>query len=114
MPPRLRQRIFGDHAERLRRPFVLRTAKSFRHFRGCIAAWVGPLNPSAASDWQRLGSVHADLHGLLLSPDFTAELKNGSYQPGSGGVWMLSDGGVYRSSDGGGFDPADNATTRQR
>ncbi len=79
---------------------------------GVSAAWVGPLNPSAASDWQRLGSVHADLHGLLLSPDFTAELKNGSYQPGSGGVWMLSDGGVYRSSDGGrNFDPADNATT---
>jgi hypothetical protein len=76
------------------------------------AAWVGPLNPTAASDWRRLGSGHADLHGLLLSPDFKAELKEGNYQPGSGMVWMLSDGGIYRSSDGGeNFDPADNATT---
>ena len=76
------------------------------------AAWVGPLEPAAPSDWHRLGSGHVDLHGFLLSPDFKAQIANGNYQPGNGTLWMLSDGGIYRSTNGGeNFDPAKNATT---
>jgi hypothetical protein len=76
------------------------------------AAWVGPLEPAAPSDWHRLGDGHVDLHGFLLSPDFRAEIKNGSYQPGTGRLWMLTDGGIYRSTNGGlNFNPADNVAT---
>lgn len=78
----------------------------------CSAAWVGPLDPALPSDWHRLGPAHADLHGILLSPDFQASLKNGSYQSGGGRIWMLSDGGIYRSTDGGNnFAPADSGST---
>ncbi|THD47661.1 MAG: VCBS repeat-containing protein [Bradyrhizobium sp.] len=76
------------------------------------AAWVGPLEPEAPSDWQRLDSGHADLHGFLLSPDFKAQMEGGNYQPDIGTLWMLGDGGIYRSTNGGwNFRPADNATT---
>jgi photosystem II stability/assembly factor-like uncharacterized protein len=75
-------------------------------------AYVGPLYPQAGSDWHPLGAVHADLHGLLLSPDFHAAIKDGKYQPGAGTVWILSDGGIYRSTNGGkNFDPAREAMT---
>ncbi len=76
------------------------------------AAWVGPLEPAAPSDWHRLGSGHVDLHGFLLSPDFKAQIESGNYQPGTGTQWMLSDGGIYRSTNGGwNFSPADSAAT---
>jgi hypothetical protein len=76
------------------------------------AAYAGPLHPVSGSDWQRLGLVHADLHGILLSPDFEASIKNGQIQPGTGTVWMLSDGGIDRSTDGGqNFNPAQTAPT---
>ncbi len=75
------------------------------------APWVGPLDPAADSDWHRLGSGHADLHGLLLSPDFEAAMKNGSYHQRAGRIWLLSDGGIYRSGNGDHFDPADRAST---
>lgn len=81
----------------------------------CSAVWVGPLDPldpARPSDWHRLGPGHADLHGVLLSPDFQAQIKHGSYQPGRGRLWMLSDGGIYRSANGGlNFDPADTGAT---
>jgi hypothetical protein len=74
--------------------------------------WVGPIEPVKPSDWYRLAPGHADLHGLLLSPDFKAQLQDGLYQPGTGTLWMLSDGGIYRSTDGGwNFRPADTGTT---
>jgi len=76
------------------------------------AVWVGPLEPTSASDWHLLGSGHPDLHAVLLAPDFKAELRNGSYQPGASRIWMLGDGGIYRSSNGGqNFDPAQRAAT---
>jgi hypothetical protein len=53
-------------------------------------AYVGPLYPASASDWQTLDkNVHYDLHGILLSPDFKAAINSGDYQPGAGTVWML-------------------------
>jgi hypothetical protein len=76
------------------------------------AAWVGPVESTAASDWHQLGVVHDDEHGLLLSPDFRADITDGNYHPGAGTVWMLSDGGIYRSTDGGlNLTPADKAPT---
>ena len=76
-------------------------------------AYVGPLYPTAGSDWVPLdATVHWALHGILLSPDFQASLIEGKYQPGTGTVWMLSDGGIYWSTDGGlNFQAAHNATT---
>lgn len=78
-------------------------------------AYVGPLDPTSASDWKMLDQghdVHQDLHGILLSPDFDATIENGNYQPHAGTVWMVSDGGIYRSTDGGQhFAAAHNATT---
>ncbi|HYS46602.1 MAG TPA: hypothetical protein VEM35_09195, partial [Rhizomicrobium sp.] len=76
-------------------------------------AYVGPLYPASAADWQALdGDVHVDLHGILLSPDFEAAMEGGDYQPHAGTVWMLSDGGINRSTDGGKhFPAAHNANT---
>ena len=75
-------------------------------------AYVGPLSPSAASDWQALAPVHVDLHGILLSPDFQASFQNGVYTPVAGTVWLLSDGGISWSENGGQiFQPAKNAKT---
>jgi hypothetical protein len=75
-------------------------------------AYVGPLSPQSGHDWARLGPVHEDLHGLLLSPDFKASITSGEYHPGSGTVWLLSDGGIHRSTQGGQtFDPAQVAQT---
>jgi hypothetical protein len=89
-----------------------RLARRFPDDGAPSAAWVGPLNPTSPSDWHRLASGHADLHGFLLSPDFRAELNHGHYHPGAGKVWMLSDGGIYRSANGGkNFDPAQTAAT---
>jgi hypothetical protein len=83
----------------------------FQNFEQAVA-YVGPLDPQSASDWHKLGVVHADLHGLLLSPDFHASIRDGKYQPGGGTVWLLSDGGIYRSANGGQkFDPAIRAQT---
>ena len=74
--------------------------------------FVGPLDAASAADWHRLGTGHLDLHGFLLSPDFRAQITNGSYHPGAGTQWMLSDGGVYRSTNGGqNFAPAQSAMT---
>ena len=77
--------------------------------------YVGPLEPSSASDWRELDegiNVHWDLHGILLSPDFAATLQNGDYQALSGTIWLMSDGGIYRSIDGGKhFKAADNVKT---
>src|ERR1022692_260779 len=65
-------------------------------------AYVGPLQPASGSDWQALdSSVHWDLHGILLSPDFAASIESGSYSASAGTVWLLSDGGINRSADGG-------------
>jgi hypothetical protein len=67
-------------------------------------AYVAPLDPQSASDWHKLDStsqLHADLHGLFLSPDFHAEFDGGRYVAKAGTVWVLSDGGVDRSTDGG-------------
>jgi len=73
---------------------------------------VGPINPTKQSDWHRLGTVHVDLHGFLLSPDFRALLDRGHYNPGAGTLWILSDGGAYHSTNGGSsFEPADNLAT---
>ena len=78
-------------------------------------AYVGPLDPVSASDWQELdedNNVHPDLHGIFLSPDFEATLQNGDYQLLSGTVWLLCDGGIYRSTDGGKhFKAANNVKT---
>jgi hypothetical protein len=75
--------------------------------------FVGPLSPASGADWQALdGTVHADLHGLGLSPDFKASLSASVYDVHSGTVWLLSDGGIYRSTDGGKhFDQSENART---
>ena len=76
------------------------------------AIWVGPLEPDLTSDWHRLSPGHVDLHGLLLSPDFRAEIKEDGYQPGRGTLWMLCDGGIYRDDNGGlNFRPADTGMT---
>ena len=65
-------------------------------------AFVGPLYPTSASDWHALdNNVHYDLHGILLSPDFSASILNGNYKPGTGTVWLLADGGIYWSTNGG-------------
>jgi hypothetical protein len=73
-------------------------------------AWVAPLDPTSASDWQGLDAtskVHVDLHGLFLSPDFHAGFDGGRYMATAGTVWLLSDGGIDRSTDGGiTFKPA--------
>jgi len=75
-------------------------------------AYVGLLDSQSGSDWYQLGPVHADLHGLLLSPDFQATIRDGKYQRQAGTVWILSDGGIYHSADGGqNFDPAERAPT---
>jgi photosystem II stability/assembly factor-like uncharacterized protein len=78
-------------------------------------AYVGPLDPQSASDWRELDeddSVHVDLHGIFLSPDFEATFQNGNYKPIAGTVWLLSDGGIYRSTDGGKhFKAAQNVKT---
>ncbi len=82
-----------------------------RFFGGNIGeASVGPLDPRSEDDWHQLDAtskVHVDLHGLFLSPNFTAGFEDGSYVVKAGTVWMLSDGGIDRSTDGGiNFDPA--------
>lgn len=78
----------------------------------CSSAFVGPLYPESSSDWISLGPVHADLHGILLSPGFHASITNGNYHPGAGTVWIMSDGGIYRSTNGGQtFNAAENVTT---
>jgi hypothetical protein len=67
-------------------------------------AFVGPLDPQSPGDWKQLdedNSVHVDLHGIFLSPDFDATFEDGEYKPRAGTVWLLSDGGVHRSTDGG-------------
>lgn len=67
-------------------------------------AFVAPLDPVSAADWQGLDDgqhVHIDLHGIFLSPDFAATFVDGSYRPSAGTVWMASDGGIFRSRDGG-------------
>jgi hypothetical protein len=76
-------------------------------------AFVGPLYPTSASDWHALdNNVHYDLHGILLSPDFSASIQNGNYTPATGTVWMLADGGIYWSTNGGNtFTLAHNAKT---
>ena len=49
--------------------------------------FVGPLYPTSASDWHALDTnVHYDLHGILLSPDFSASILNGNYKPGTGTI----------------------------
>src|SRR5271170_3409155 len=65
--------------------------------------YVATLDPDGIpNNWQALDSnVHYDLHGLLLSPDFSAFISNGDYAGKSGTGWLLSDGGIYRSVDGG-------------
>ena len=75
--------------------------------------FVGPLYPEAGADWHRLDAdVHFDLHGMLLSPDFGAEIEGGEYKPGTGRMWLLSDGGIHWSTDGGReFHAAEDATT---
>jgi hypothetical protein len=76
---------------------------------------VAPLDPSGESDWHHLDqaqTVHIDLHGIFLSPDFSATFTAGSYTPISGTVWMASDGGIFRSTDGGKtFKPASGINT---
>ncbi|MGA8287870.1 MAG: VCBS repeat-containing protein [Acidobacteriaceae bacterium] len=70
--------------------------------------------------WVALDSnVHFDLHGICLSPDFHASMSGastfpgpGTYHPGGGTVWLLSDGGIYWSTDGGqSFHASENART---
>ena len=77
--------------------------------------YVGPLDPASPSDWKRLddgNSVHPDLHGIFLSPDFKGTIHHGNYQWQQGSLWLLCDGGIYRSTDGGKhFKPALNLRT---
>jgi hypothetical protein len=104
--------VFLVATQRGRGDLLFYGAQRFSQDWSQAAAWVGPLEPAAPSDWHRMGSGHVDLHGFLLSPDFKAQIVNGSYQLGTGTLWMLSDGGIYRSADGGwNFSPADNVTT---
>ena len=46
-------------------------------------------------------SIHPDLHGIFLSPDFEATFEDGKYKHVKGNIWQTSDGGVHWSSDGG-------------
>lgn len=86
-------------------------AQRFQNF-SQSAVYVGPLDPQSGDDWHALGPVHVDLHGFLLSPDFHARFDNGTYLPGGGTAWVLSDGGIYRSTDGGqSFTPATGCQT---
>ena len=77
--------------------------------------FVAPLLPASASDWVELDNgqhVHVDLHGIFLSPDFSATFQDGVYRRTAGTVWMASDGGIFRSTDGGqNFQPATNINT---
>ncbi len=75
--------------------------------------YIGPLEPASASDWLALdANIHVDLHGVLLSPDFTAVMRNGAYQSVTGTIWLLTDGGISRSTDGGRtFHTTNNART---
>jgi len=75
--------------------------------------WVGPIDASDPSDWHALdANVHADAHGVLLSPDFEAAIKDGSYHGKAGMVWIITDGGIHWSSDGGAhLQHGKNATT---
>ena len=77
--------------------------------------FVGPLYPDSGTDWRILDdgpSVHYDLHGILLSPDFAAKIEGGDYRHVAGDMWMVSDGGLYRSTDGGlNFDAAHGVKT---
>jgi hypothetical protein len=66
--------------------------------------FVAPAPPRLQSDWLHLDpsqSVHVDLHGLFLSPDFDASIDNQGYHANAGTLWLLSDGGVSISTDGG-------------
>ena len=74
---------------------------------------VGPVDATDPSDWHELDTgVHMDGHGVLLSPDFEAALKDGSYDGKAGTVWIINDGGIYWSPDGGAhFHHGENATT---
>ncbi len=66
--------------------------------------WVAPLDPTDESDWEPLDpevSIHPDLHGIFLSPDFEATFENGKYKHVKGNIWATSDGGVHWSRDGG-------------
>ena len=76
-------------------------------------AFVGPLFPNSGSDWHALdGTVHRDLHGLVLSADFDVSLRDGEYKVHAGTVWLLTDGGIYHSTDGGNhFHRSENART---
>jgi hypothetical protein len=88
-------------------------------------AYVGPVPVGNlwSVGWVALdANVHYDLHGICLSPDFHASISEsstdpnvvpfGTYHPGAGTVWLLSDGGIYRSTDGGQhFQPAAGART---
>jgi hypothetical protein len=104
--------VFLVATQRERGDLLFYGAQRFSGDTSRAAAWVGPLEPAAPSDWHRLGDGHVDLHAFLLSPDFRAQITHGSYQPGAGTLWMLSDGGIYRSTNGGfNFSPADNAAT---
>jgi Domain of unknown function (DUF5050) len=70
--------------------------------------WVGPLDPTSASDWVELdpqNKVHVDLHGIFLSPNFDATIQDGRLQVSAGTIWLLSDGGIYASIFGGDFQP---------
>lgn len=75
--------------------------------------YVATLTAAGSSSWTALDSnVHVDLHGLLLSPDFTASISGGNYTGASGTVWLLTDGGVHRSTNGGKtFVPGQGAHT---
>ena len=104
--------IFLAATQRGRGDLLFYSAQRWFQDFGKAAAYVGPLDPQSGSDWHRLGLVHVDLHGLLLSPDFQAAIRDGKYQPQAGTVWILSDGGIYHSRDGGqNFDPAQTAPT---
>ena len=77
--------------------------------------FVAPLDPASAADWHELDdgqTVHIDLHGIFLSPDFDATFENGKYKHLAGTVWMASDGGIFRSTDGGNhFKPSTGINT---
>ena len=65
---------------------------------------MAPLDPTDESDWEPLdpeASIHPDLHGIFLSPDFEATFEDGTYKHVRGNIWVTSDGGVHWSRDGG-------------